>query len=105
MTIPAITVDREQLKKAIFEQNSLHPKDGVFMMKNGEVKCAYRGDEGVACELISGVELGRMLAADALFSYSESELAKWVDGMDLTPLQAKLNASGNDSSQPCFSLG
>ncbi len=93
MTNLAMTIDREQLRKAIFEQNSLSPKDGVFMMRNGEVKCAHRGDEGVFCELISGVELGRMLAADALFSYSEAELAKWVKNMDLTPMQIKLNAA------------
>ena len=86
-------IDREQLKKAIFEQNSLLPQDGVFMMEGGEVKCARRTDAGVLCELISGVELGQMLARDALFSYTESELAKWVDALDLSPLQAKVDAA------------
>lgn len=91
---PAMIIDREQLKKAIFEQNSLDPKDGIFAMQSGEIKCARRGDPGVVCELISQAELGRMLAADALFSYSESDLAKWVDDLDLTPLQARLDAAG-----------
>ena len=88
-----MTLDREQLKKAIFEQCSLNPLDGIYVVKTGEIKCLRRGDEDVLCELISGVELGRMLAGDALFSYSETELSKWVDNLDLIPLQAKLDAA------------
>lgn len=87
-----MTIDREQLKKAILEQNSLNPGDGVFMMKSGEIKCARRGEEGILCELLSEAELGRMLAADALFSYSEAELIKWVETLDVSGLQAKLDA-------------
>ena len=93
MTTPAMTIDREQLKKAIFEQCSLNPQDGIFAMQNGEIKCTRRNDADVFCELISGVELGRMLAGDAMFSYCEAELAKWVNNMDLTPLQAKLDSA------------
>ncbi len=63
------------------------------MMRSGEVKCARRDEPDVLCELISGVELGRMLAADAFYSYTEKELAKWVNEMDTAPMQAKIEAA------------
>lgn len=89
----AMNIDREQLKNAVFEQNSPLFQDGVFMMKNGEVKCTCREDTGILCELISESELGRMLAEGALFSYTEAELSKWVDELDLSSLQAKVDAA------------
>ncbi len=91
--MPDYTIDREQLREAIFVQNSLNPKDGIFMMRSGEVKCAQQDEPDVLCELISGSELGRMLAADALFSYTEKELAEWVNKVDTAPLQAKIEAA------------
>lgn len=88
--MPEYSIDREQLREAITEQNSLHPKDGIFMMRNGEIKCAMRDDPDVLCELISEKELGQMLAESALFSYSEKELSKWIDEIDISSLTRKL---------------
>lgn len=84
------SIDREQLREAITEQNSLRPKDGIFMMRNGEIRCAMRDDPDVLCELISEGELGQMLAGGALFSYSEKELNEWIDEIDISSLARRI---------------
>lgn len=81
-------IDRDQFTKAVIRLNSMSPCDGVMMTRQGEVKVGYRADEETLCELIAAPTLARMLTRDGLSSYTDKELKKWIDGIDIAPLQA-----------------
>lgn len=87
------TIDRDQLAKAIISLNSMSPCDGVMMTRQGEVKEGYRADEDTLCELIAAPQLARMLTADGLSSYTDKELKKWIEELDVAPLQAIADAA------------
>lgn len=89
----AFPIDRDQLTAAIIQQNSMSPCDGVVMTRSGEVKTGYLADADTLCMLIPAPKLARMLTGDGLSSYTDKELKKWADAVDMTPLQAIADAA------------
>lgn len=84
----SLTIDREQFNAAIIELNSMSPCDGVVMTRQGVVKVGYLADAETLCMLMPAPVLARKLTADGLSSYTDKELKKWVDGLEIEPLQA-----------------
>lgn len=68
------------------------------MTRSGEVKVGYRADEETLCELISAPALARRLTADGLSSYSDKELKKWIEGIDIAPMQAIVDEAANKAT-------
>ena len=87
------TIDRAQLSAAIVKLNSMSPCDGVMMTRQGEIKEGYRDDAETLCELLSAPKLARMLTADGLSSYTDKELRKWIEELDIAPMQAIVDAA------------
>ena len=91
-------IDPEQFSAAVTALNSMSPCDGVVMTRQGEVKPGYTADADTLCMLISAPQLGRMLSAAGLSSYTVKELKQWISEIDIAPLQAKVDAALQDSA-------
>lgn len=90
---PSFAIRQDELAEAIIELNSMSLCDGIFMMRDGRVRVAYRHEEQILCELISAPLLARQLTADGLSSYTGKELRTWAESYEREPLQERVDAA------------
>ncbi len=87
-----LTIDREQLAKAIIELNSMSRAEGVIMTRGGEIKVGNQSDTDCLGLLIAAPLLARQLTGDGLSCYTDKEIQKWARAYPLEGLEAILAA-------------
>ncbi len=89
-------IKREELAKAIILLNGTLKYDAVVMTRDGKVKAGKATGEDTICVLMTATELAKILCEEGLFAYTEKELKKWANEIDIAPFQAKADALSQD---------